>query len=458
MATNTYVALQTQTITSAVSEVIFSSIPQGYTDLILIAYNKSTGGYNPLIRVGNGTVDTGSNYSVTYMNSASPYAGSSINRANMFSDNITTSNFMPEIYQFMNYSNTTTYKTFLWRHSDTDSVSMWVGNWRSTSAIDTISITYGDTSNAMIAGITFTLYGIKAEGQSYATGGYITSDANYYYHTFTSSGTFIPQRTLSCDYLVVAGGAGGGSGNITWVPGGGGGAGGYRTTVGTSGGGASAESQLSVTSGTSYTVTIGAGGAGGLYGAPFGTGTNGSNSVFGSITSLGGSGGGAYLNSAATGGSGGGGSNGGSSGTNVAGSSGTANQGYNGGSGTWVTSYELSTGGGGGGAGSAGANGNALGSSTGGSGGSGITSIISGTSTTYAGGGGGAGVISGPAGLGGGGAGAQKNGNTGGSGTAGTANTGGGGGGSKGGAGGGLGTDFNGAAGGSGIVIVRYAK
>ena len=36
MATNTYVALETQTLTSAVPSVTFSSIPQGYTDLVMV--------------------------------------------------------------------------------------------------------------------------------------------------------------------------------------------------------------------------------------------------------------------------------------------------------------------------------------------------------------------------------------------------------------------------------------
>ena len=67
--------------------------------------------------------------------------------------------------------------------------------------------------------------------------------------SFTAgSGTWLcPTGVTKADYLVVAGGGGGGSGIA-----GGAGAGGFRTGTG-----------LSVTAGTSYTVTIGAGGAGG---------------------------------------------------------------------------------------------------------------------------------------------------------------------------------------------------
>jgi len=83
---------------------------------------------------------------------------------------------------------------------------------------------------------------------------------------------------ITTDFLVIAGGGGGGGF-------GGAGAGGYRTSAGTSGGGASAESQLTLSYGTSYTVTVGAGGAGVIGG---GSGASGSNSVFSSITSTGG--------------------------------------------------------------------------------------------------------------------------------------------------------------------------
>src|SRR6056300_15660 len=83
---------------------------------------------------------------------------------------------------------------------------------------------------------------------------------------------------FSVDYLVVAGGGGGSRY-------GGGGAGGLRTSYGsTSGGGASAESSLSLTTSTNYTVSVGAGGTGGNRSA----GSEGSDSTFSTITSDGG--------------------------------------------------------------------------------------------------------------------------------------------------------------------------
>jgi hypothetical protein len=202
-----------------------------------------------------------------------------------------------------------------------------------------------------------------------ATGGTVTDDGTYWYHTFTSSGTFTPLASLTADCLVIAGGGGGGGTNI----GGGGGAGGLLY---------SASQSLSV---TPYTVTIGAGGVGSTTLAA--KGLNGSNSQFGSITaSVGGGGGGSSLNGpGASGGSGGGGSN--SAGST--GGSPTSGQGYAGGTSDDNTMYPA---GGGGGSGAVGTNGNGTNNArAGGSGLNTYSSFASATSTGasgyYAGGG-----------------------------------------------------------------------
>ena len=102
-----------------------------------------------------------------------------------------------------------------------------------------------------------------------ATGGTITISGDYKIHTFTSSGTF-QVTALSAsplvDYLVVAGGAGGGG----WG-GGAGGAGGLRNTFASeaSGGGSASQTQITATV-ISYTVTVGAGGAGVTGGTKYG--------------------------------------------------------------------------------------------------------------------------------------------------------------------------------------------
>jgi len=246
---------------------------------------------------------------------------------------------------------------------------------------------------------------------------------------------------VSASYLVVAGGGSGGS-QDNEGGGGGGGAGGLLANT----------TPLSTL--TTYTITVGGGGAQAtpVVGVSPATGNDGSaSSISGTglttITSTGG-GGGAFNGTGRPGGSGGGIERDVNA-TNTTGT-GIAGQGFAGGNIVNNTGYQVGSGGGG--AGAVGANGTGSGSSVaGGNGGAGVASSISGSSVTYAGGGGGSADnrISNTLGSGGAGGGGAATNGTGTRATAGTANTGGGGGGS-GGAGSG--------AGGSGIVIISYAS
>lgn len=275
-----------------------------------------------------------------------------------------------------------------------------------------------------------------------ATGGTITTDGDYKVHTFTSSGTFTVTQLGdigTVEYLVIGGGGGGGGLDVRsdeqGYGGGGGGGGGYRTASGFA------------VSEQGYTITVGGGGSGGVPNS--GGSTQGSSSVFSSITSTGGGygGDGGYSHGSCEAG-GSGGSGGGGSGES--GGGGSTSYGNNGGAGG---TYLTSAGGGGGGAGGAGG----IGSPVGGTGGSGLASSITGSSVTRGGGGGGGDKAGtgGTAGSGGGGVGANDcdyPGN-------GEPNTGGGGGGggsaaSKCGGSGPCGRP--GGSGGSGVVIIRY--
>ena len=231
------------------------------------------------------------------------------------------------------------------------------------------------------------------------------------------------------DYLIIAGGGGGS--HTTSYGGSGGGAGGYRTSYNseTSGGNASAETSHYISTGTNYTITVGAGGA---------TTNDGSISQFGKIVSVYG---GRGINHPSDQGRHGG--NGGSGGGSTGGQAyGVLGQGSNGG---------VSPQGGGGGAGAVGTTGGAYGTAEqGGNGGNGLASTITGSSVTRAGGGGAStlrATASGSAGSGGSGGGGNgsKNGTAG----SGTANTGSGGGGS-------VGSSGVAGTGGSGFVALSY--
>jgi hypothetical protein len=228
--------------------------------------------------------------------------------------------------------------------------------------------------------------------------------------TVGSTGWDAPSRISSVEYLVVAGGGGSGGGFDT---GGGGGGGGGMVLNGT----------ISVTPGTIYAVTVGDGGAGGIsQRSPVSEtpGSPGDNSVFSSITAIGGGGGYASRFNSGVPSSGG---------SQVSGSTASG-----GGSGGGSAGDGNGAGGGGGGNTSNGSNGV---TNTGGAGGAGIDSSISGSSATY-------GV---------GGQGANGNVTSGNTAVAGAANTG------NGARGGGTASSAqtNGAKGGSGIVTLKYS-
>jgi hypothetical protein len=451
---STYTPISTQTLSANAATVVFSGIPQTYTDLVLVCSARIDQSGNSEI-YGRFNSDSGSNYSWTQMtgNGSTTSSGRATNDVyiNLGQGSGTSSaagTFAVSINHIMNYSNTTTNKTIITRQGDANNVlRAAAGLWRSTAAINTITI-YGNAGGGLVSGSTFTLYGIGAGSPKAFGGDEVTTDGTYWYHTYRSSGIFAPMQNLSCDYVVVAGGGGGAAG--------GSGAGGFKTSIG--------GSPLSLIAGSNNTVTIGGGGTGATlsYGASTAGRTKGTNSVFSTITATGGGGAGAGPDAAGggtdtnlSGGSGGGATY--SSGVGKYGT-GISGEGNNGGQD--VFNNPPYSGAGGGGAGAVGQNNQS--DSVAGNGGAGTFNAITNAALVgqlsggnyYLAGGGGGGIY-GLAGSGTGGTGGLGGGGNGCNGTSGTdvgqngtANTGGGAGGSS--------ADATGRAGGSGVVIVRY--
>lgn len=452
MATETDIPLYTTTLASPASSVVISVPSQAYTNLKLVVTGSHDGvgsSINQWRMQFNGDSTSGL-YSDTnlYGNGTNALSNRDSNQniiyCGLIGQNSTAYNPV-STFMIMNYSDSTKNKTVVARGSAAnDAVYATTGLWRNNAAITTITLFM--TGQNIKAGSTFSLYGIGTGVNSTgakATGGLISFDDTYVYHTFTSSGTFTPSQSLSADVLVVAGGGGGGSDD-----GGGGGAGNVAY-----------QSARSLSSGVGLTCTIGGGGTRANGGANGTAGYPGTDSSFDTITALGGGfgGGGSYAaNSYAggNGGSGGGGSYRGTGGSgNTTSSGGATRYGNSGGTSVSTSPYPC---GGGGGAGSAG--GNASGS-TAGAGGAGLNTWSSWLTATGVGvngyiAGGGAGSVAsggtgGIGGAGGGGNGCIGNTNA----TDGLMNSGGGG-------GGGLNATGSGLAGfgGSGVVIVRYLK
>jgi hypothetical protein len=451
MAKN-YQLIQAQTLTSTAASVTFSNIPQNFTDLklvmsartdassyqadnIKVAFNGGSYSTSSTINIyGNGTsaaaeTNPGSLLQIAGANGANSTA-STFGNSETYIPNYTSSNNKPISAESVTENNAT--GAVLWLTSSL---------FTSSSAITSMTLAPRLGSN-FVANSTFMLYGI---GGTRATGGTITSDGNYTYHTFTSTSTFTPlEKIKNAEVLLVAGGGGGGGGTFTNAnSGGGGGAGGVIAYTGNT-----------FYAGTSYTAVVGAGGTGGS--TSVGIGSQGGSSTFAALSAVGGGGGGAEV-SGGEGGTTGGSGGGADSKSTQAGSAGTAGQGFAGGS----TAGSNGAAAGGGGAGGIGVNATSGSFDAGAPGGIGTTvynnwhfatstGILSDGTYYIAGGGGGGSYRSfgGPGGLGGGGTGGQStNDND----TAGTANTGGGGGGSA-----NQGAGRAGSAGGSGLIIIRY--
>jgi hypothetical protein len=431
-----YQLISTQTLTSGTQSITFSNIPQNYTDLrILFSARVNTSGGYSNVKIGF----NGSTSNITWRGMYA-YGGTNIGSntgstervaGNANANSSTSATFSNVDVYITNYTSTTIAKNM-----SADSVvesndgtnpllSFETNYWNpgTQAAITSIELTNSASPAANFdAGSTFYLYGI---GGSRASGGTITADANYTYHTFTSTGTFTAlDRIRGAEALVIAGGGGG---SIS-----GGGAGGVFYTYG-----------QTLAAGNSYAVVVGSGGA---------AGTSGSNSTIASFVATGGGTGG-YNGNGGSGGSGGGAGTGTATtytgGSSTQSSTGGVGYGFAGGNAT-ASSSGNEGGAGGGGGGSVGQN--MPGAGRGSNGGAGLsvfhswhyatsTGVDSGGIRLIAGGGGGSGKSGqGTGGTGGGG-------NAGNPATNGTANTGGGGGGN---------VDSTSGSGGSGLVIIRY--
>ena len=295
-------AIQTVTVgAGGIAEIDFQSIPQTYTDLMLVfsTREESTASAEMFLKFNNTT----SNLQTKWFrgNGSSATSGTTSNMQLLTNSNSALASTFSNTYFYIpNYAgnnNKSAMSDGVVENNVTNSPDVFQNMaaylWSDTAAITRITayLSSGDFAEHSTA----TLYGVfKYVGDSSpkALGGTVTSDSTYWYHTFTNTGVFTPNQSVTADVLVIAGG---GAAGFSYGGGGGGGGIFYATSQ-------------SLTA-QNYAVTVGAGGSNR---GSFGQGSNGSNSVFGSLTAaVGGGGGGAGVNPAniagASGGSGGGG-------------------------------------------------------------------------------------------------------------------------------------------------------
>lgn len=160
MPTPTYVSLGTITLASTDSEIVFSSIPATYRDLIVVIDGATGSNTDALVRF-NG--DTSGAYSWVY---ASGQGTSPISGAQGSDNTRILIGFAPaaarrnHIIQIMDYSATDKHKTALVRtNAVAHNSSMWAGRWANTNAIN--SVLLGLSTGSWSIGTTASLYGVN---------------------------------------------------------------------------------------------------------------------------------------------------------------------------------------------------------------------------------------------------------------------------------------------------------
>jgi hypothetical protein len=164
MAGSAYTPIATTTLASAAASYTFSSISSSYTDLVLVI--------NGIVTVNNNTYrmqfnsDTAGNYSWTSVGATAGGAGSyrAANAAYVpffiMNAGVATSIYGCSV-NINSYSNTSINKTSIVQATcGNGEVSLVTGLWRSTAAINSITIL--TSAGNLSAGTTLSLYGITA--------------------------------------------------------------------------------------------------------------------------------------------------------------------------------------------------------------------------------------------------------------------------------------------------------
>ena len=156
----TYEPLATATSSGSSANITFTSISGAYTDLCIVI--SGTVGVSDCTMLMQYNGDTATNYSSTVLSGSGTASQSfrDTTSSTMYCGRITTTQSV-NIIQIQNYANTTTYKTFISRGNSATRVSAFVGTWRNTAAITTVTLTFNG-AGSFASGTTATIYGIKA--------------------------------------------------------------------------------------------------------------------------------------------------------------------------------------------------------------------------------------------------------------------------------------------------------
>jgi hypothetical protein len=168
---STYIPINSQTLTSNTATVTFSSIPQTYTDLVLIITGYTTwtdDGSRGYIQFNTDTGSGNTNYSDAWIGSqaANKQTSREVNQPYIAYGVVGNSSTYPSVNEINihNYRNTSSFGITLSKTgkyaTNSNYGNRWTGGvWRNTAAIDTITL---KNDGSYATGTTFSLYGIAS--------------------------------------------------------------------------------------------------------------------------------------------------------------------------------------------------------------------------------------------------------------------------------------------------------
>ena len=170
-STTSYESIATVTLGSAASTISFSSIPSTFKHLQIRGIGRAANSVTDENLVIQLNSDTATNYSLhnVYGTGAATGANAGANTNVSYFARVTgassnASTYGVAVADVLDYADPNKYKTIrsLSGHDQNGSgyISLFSGNWRSTSAVTTVTIK-NDSGSNIAAGSTFALYGIK---------------------------------------------------------------------------------------------------------------------------------------------------------------------------------------------------------------------------------------------------------------------------------------------------------
>ena len=158
-----------QTLTSSSALVSFASLPQTYTDIIAVVVGQNTTLTTAMTDQCSLNGDVGNNYSFTAISwgSSTPTTSRGTSNNGMNLGTFWNTSRSVAIINYMNYSQSNTYKTVLTKSftlgGSGTTLETIVGLWRNTAAITQINFKQAIGESGLYdVGTTFTLYGVKA--------------------------------------------------------------------------------------------------------------------------------------------------------------------------------------------------------------------------------------------------------------------------------------------------------